>query len=519
MALTEALAHLHGHGLVHRDVKPSNIIFVAGRPKLADIGLVTDTCDAKSIVGTEGYLPPEGPGTPQADIFALGKVLYESLTGLDRRRFPELPTAMRGWSDRHLAFEINSVLLGACAAKTAERYPSAEAMLADLRLLAAGGCSIRRRHRLRRAWRKAAPLTLAIAGASTVILLLTLLPDRPLPQPRRTEAGSLVESFAQSGTRSEEAFHAYQAGRFAWSTGHREGFGMALEHFGLAVRLDPGFARAHAGLADCYITLPYVSGDELEWMPKAQAAAAQALSLDDSLPEAHAALGAYLMHFEWKWTEAEHAFRRALTLNPDYTTAHRRCALLYAAQGRFGLAEAEMLDARRRGPFSLSLEADLGRIYYYAGRLNQAIDLLEQTTQLETNFGPANFCLARALMQRGNVDEAIARYLRWQQRTTRDAQSVELLSQAYATRGVTGFLRQRLELERNWASPDGLEIMAYYHARLGEYREALECLEKASDYRLVNLVFLNVEPAFVPLRDHPQFLALVRRIGLSVRAP
>jgi len=64
LALTEALAHLHGHGLVHRDVKPSNIIFVGGRPKLADIGLVTDTGDLRSIVGTEGYLAPEGPGTP-----------------------------------------------------------------------------------------------------------------------------------------------------------------------------------------------------------------------------------------------------------------------------------------------------------------------------------------------------------------------------------------------------------------------------------------------------------------------
>jgi len=91
LSLATALAHLHEQGLVHRDIKPSNIIFVNGVAKLGDIGLVTDAGDTLSIVGTEGYLPPEGPGTPPADIFSLGKVLYEAVTGLDRRELPRLP--------------------------------------------------------------------------------------------------------------------------------------------------------------------------------------------------------------------------------------------------------------------------------------------------------------------------------------------------------------------------------------------------------------------------------------------
>src|SRR6266511_552213 len=138
LSLTTALAHLHKHGLVHRDVKPSNIIFVNGIPKLADIGLVTDVGDAKSIVGTEGYLAPEGPGSPPADIFSLGKVLYEIGMGRDRRQFPDLPLDWQDNPDRVRLLELNEVLLKACAQDARQRYQAAQEMNADLALLQSG---------------------------------------------------------------------------------------------------------------------------------------------------------------------------------------------------------------------------------------------------------------------------------------------------------------------------------------------------------------------------------------------
>src|SRR5262245_44273693 len=142
LSLTSALAHLHKSGLVHRDVKPSNIIFVKGLPKLADIGLVTDVGDAKSFVGTEGFIPPEGPGRAQGDIYSLGKVLYEISTGKDRQAFPEPPTCLVEMPEQKELSELNEVILKACENDARKRYQSAGEMHVDLALLR-GGKSVR----------------------------------------------------------------------------------------------------------------------------------------------------------------------------------------------------------------------------------------------------------------------------------------------------------------------------------------------------------------------------------------
>jgi len=162
LSLTAALAALHRHGLVHRDIKPANIIFVGGVPKVADIGLVS-AIGQESFVGTEGYVPPEGHGTAQADIFSLGKVLYEIAMGKDRLQFPEVNTRISEMPDKVRLMRLNEVLLRACAHDTDARYASADEMREDLENVRddrpLGGLHRRRR------WLPVAALLLVCAAA------------------------------------------------------------------------------------------------------------------------------------------------------------------------------------------------------------------------------------------------------------------------------------------------------------------------------------------------------------------
>jgi serine/threonine protein kinase len=131
-AIASALGFLHRHQLIHRDIKPGNIIFVNGFPKLADVGLVTVAQEPRSHIGTEGFIPPEGAGTPQADVYSLGKVLYQMSTGKDRNDYPELPANLGEHPEDIDLVRFNSIVLRACRTRPVRRYRSAEELLSAL---------------------------------------------------------------------------------------------------------------------------------------------------------------------------------------------------------------------------------------------------------------------------------------------------------------------------------------------------------------------------------------------------
>ncbi|MCI0538404.1 MAG: protein kinase, partial [Verrucomicrobiales bacterium] len=138
LSLADALHYLHQHDLVHRDVKPANVIFVGGVAKLADPGSIKSKHQPHTLIGTEGFIPPEGPGRPQGDIFSLGRLLYEAANGLPAHECPKAPSDVATWPDHQAWLDLNEVICRACQLHAADRYASAAEMHADLVLLRSG---------------------------------------------------------------------------------------------------------------------------------------------------------------------------------------------------------------------------------------------------------------------------------------------------------------------------------------------------------------------------------------------
>lgn len=143
-------------------------------------------------------------------------------------------------------------------------------------------------------------------------------------------------------TEDPEAYHLYLKGRFHWNKYSEQGLRKAISYFSQAIEIDPAYALAYAGLADSYYRLSNMYAPNSEAMPKAKAAAQKALEIDETLAEAHAALGLVNMCYDLDWHAAERALTRAVELNPNYAMAHQRLGLFFQLQGRFDIALREL---------------------------------------------------------------------------------------------------------------------------------------------------------------------------------
>jgi serine/threonine protein kinase len=307
--LTRAVAELHRHGLVHRDIKPSNIVFVNGVPKLADIGLVAAANEARSFVGTEGFIPPEGPGTPQADLYSLGIVLYVISTGKSHRDFPEPAADLASRSDRERWLELQAIIHRACQADARQRYSSAEAMLRELDLLRSGK-SVQRARAQQRAGDYAKRAALAIAGVATVLAVGYWRSNWFAHPSGAAQSGQSEFTWSTNEAANEE----FTKGMYSLHTGYNSLEG--IQHFQRATELDPKFADAYAYLARAWIASSGASNQQAN----ARAAAEKAVSLNTNCALGYSVL-ATVKFDELDWAGGD-AARRRKTSHPR---ARRRC--------------------------------------------------------------------------------------------------------------------------------------------------------------------------------------------------
>ena len=188
-------------------------------------------------------------------------------------------------------------------------------------------------------------------------------------------------------------------GRYYWNKRTAENLQRAVQQFQLAADRDPSYALAYVGLADCYLVLEEYSGKPAsDTMPKAKAFAERALELDDSLVEARTSL-AFAYHKLWQWEEAEREFKRAITLDPNYATAHHWYGLSLRDRGRFDEALTELKRAEELDTLSLVIGSTLVEDYWLSGDLNSSIAQGKKMIDLDPTFPRAHENLGLAYLR------------------------------------------------------------------------------------------------------------------------
>ncbi len=314
-----------------------------------------------------------------------------------------------------------------------------------------------------------------------------------------------------------ETYELYLKGRYFWNKGIGEGLYKAVEYFTQAIRKDPSYAPAHAGLAGSYNTLGVWNlMPPKDAFPKAKAAASRALEIDNTLTEAHAALGRVRLHCDWDWRDAEREFQRAIELNPSYAPARSWYSECLAGMERLDEAMTEAKRALDLDPLSLMVKARVGWISYLARRYEAAIELERRTLEMDPNCTSAHYYLGVAYEQEARYQEAIEEF---QTALSLSGCPITLgaLGHAYAvsgesTRALKVLDRLKRLSKQRYVSPYSRALI---YAGLGHNDHAFAWLQKAAVERGQGghgLTNLKVDPRLDSLRSDPRFRRLVRLV-------
>jgi TolB-like protein/Tfp pilus assembly protein PilF len=329
-------------------------------------------------------------------------------------------------------------------------------------------------------------------------------------------SGADVAKVEKSYTANPEAYQLYLKGKFYWNKRTGESLKQAAEFYRQAIEKDPNYALAYSGLAETYVLFSsYDVARADDSMPQAKAAALRALGINDSLAEAHNALGFYLSNYEWDRIGSEKEYRRAIELKPNYASAHHWLGADLSNLKRFDDSLVELRRAEELDPLSPIIGTNLGDMLVFARRYDEAIAQYKRTLVSNPNFGYAHRALGWAYGLKGMYPEAIAEtrtaielrngssakgYLGlWLARSGKREHTLQLLNE----------LRQ--ESARDYVQP---YTFALIYIGLGNKEEALNWLEKQMLARAETANQYAVAPELDELRSEPRFKAMLKRMNL-----
>lgn len=540
--LLDALAHAHARGVVHRDIKPGNILLTGRHALVTDFGIAVaietagseaDAIAPGPIIGTPAYMAPEQVRgarnlDQRVDLYSAGVLMYEMLAG----RAPFEAGSTRALLESHLTHDppalsrsdvperLRALVMRCLAKHPAERPQSADAVLAELDTAATGMDGVADRALQPapvRHFRRVRRYAVVVLGLGAVVFTAGRVADARRGARAASDDPSIVSApprtaLARRPPPDVEAYEWYRRGMrmelMRTDSGHRRG----LEYFERAIALDSTYAAAYAGLVRMYLQISrdVPSRARREWIARAEQAARRAVVLDSADAEAIAALGWVLMVTR-QFDAAEAALKRALVLDPAVPRGHEGLARLYMYTGKPG----EQLAAARAGeeadPGSHSSIRELALALMMNGQCDEALERLRPLKRLTPPAGVAGVISGQCYASMMMWPEAIAEF-RWAMGTSAMS-ATALLGYALARGGHGAEAREILaDLLAGRRESHGAFGTAIVHAGLGDYDQAFAWLEKSADeYTLDSYV---MGPMFEELRRDPRFDRLRQRIGL-----
>jgi len=336
------------------------------------------------------------------------------------------------------------------------------------------------------------------------------------PSPGGYEKGATLPARSRSTIGS---YDYYLKGRYHWHKRTPEELASSVQLFELAIAADPSSALAQTGLADAYALLvDYGLMSPVEGMPLAKAAAGRGVELDPELAEACTSLAMVRCVYDRQWEDAERLYLRAIALNPGYATAHHWYGVDFCAMlGRFDEAAAELEIAGQLDPLSAIIREGSAFLKMLQRDYDGAVRAYRELAEFDPSFYKAYTSLGRVYAQQGKYPDAIAMLEKGRMLAGNIPNILGAMGQVYALAGEPERAREAIgklaELSRRTYVP--ASVFAIVHLGLGENERALDCLEKGCDRRDTPLTALKVHPIYDPLRSHPRFHGLLKRLGLE----